>query len=145
MSNGKIELKTFQKVMEEQKALRKKLKDLIEDNRWLKDREERERYYSLVGWALVGVGTDEEYESEWKDFDFPVFFQSYQRFINKAGQISEEYNLIDDNGEPIYAEPKKVWKNVKDAFMDKVGMAQREAFRQSPEKDKRQGPQTKDY
>jgi len=142
---GRLKLKTFEKVVRSQKNLRKKLNDLIDDNRWLNGVEgEVQKYYSLLAWATVGVG-DGEYESSWKGDTGEVFFQSYQRFMNKAGQVDEDTTFLDDRGNVIYAEAEQVWRNVKDAFLDKQGEALRRDFVQSPESEKRNPPKTKEY
>lgn len=145
MSENNVKLATFEQVLSSQRDLRHKLSDLIEENRWLEGEDERDRYYSLVGWALHGVGDRDEYESNWKGDVGEVFFQTYQRFIQKAGLIDEDYVLKDDRGKPILADPEKVWKNVREDFLDKIGTAQREAFQQSPEKEQRNPPKTKTY
>lgn len=143
--SGKVFLGTFGRILTEQEKFRHMLTELIKENRWLDDEEERDKYYKRLGWALHGMGDDQEYESKWKNGIGTVRFQSYQRFLQKAGQIHEEYTLIDDNGEHVYAEPEKVWKNVKDAFLNQMGSAQKEAFRQSPEKQETRSPSTKSF
>lgn len=155
---GSVRLETFQAVINKQRQFRHMLNELIEEERWLKSEvegrnkdgeessygTERDKYYTLLAWSLVGVGTKEEYSSTWKDFKNPIYFKSYGRFLSKAGQISEDYDIMDDNGNKVYASPSKVWKNVKDAFLDQSDMALREAFRQSPEREQRIGPKTKE-
>lgn len=139
-----LKLRTFEKVVDNQRRFRKKLNELIEDERWIRDDGERNTYYEILAWATVGIG-DEEYESNWKGETEEVYFSSYQRFFNKAAQISEDYTLIDDHGNAIFADAEKIWKNVKDAFLDKQGKALRDAFRQSPESEQRNPPKTKTY
>lgn len=132
--------RTKEQTKRRQSDLREKIYELIDDNRWIKDREEREEYLDMVNDATLGIGNYEEYETKWLNGEKDVYFHHYQRFLRQVAHVPEGQDfIVDDDGNKIYIEPKEVWDNVlRDVLTDINGMAIEKATEISPEIEKKQ-------
>jgi len=143
MGNDAVRL-SAEMVLDHQKYLRNFLNKLITENRYLDVEEgEREKFYKHTLRATLGFGMEQEYLSNWKieNETHKIRFKTRWRFAKKMAYMSKGDKLVLDTAERtvLDADPAYFWKHLLSMFTDVFPVAVKQAFLNSPEREKREG------